>query len=65
MTGLSHAILKYLLNHGFLDLIIPRALLKQALAESLTLYKEAPLKKLGKVPFSHISQSAHREYFVD
>ena len=50
---------EYLLNHGFLDLIIPRALLKQALAESLTLYKEAPLRKLGRLPFSVVSGAPH------
>ncbi|KAI3423543.1 hypothetical protein D9Q98_010725, partial (chloroplast) [Chlorella vulgaris] len=35
---------EYLLHHGLLDLIVPRSFLKQALSETLTLYKEAPLK---------------------
>ena len=30
---------EYLLKHGLLDLIVPRPLLKQALAELLLLYK--------------------------
>lgn len=38
---------EYLLYHGLLDLIVPRSFLKQALSETITLYKEAPFKKLG------------------
>lgn len=42
---------EYLLHHGLLDLIVPRSFLKQALSETITLYKEAPLKTRGKIPF--------------
>ena len=42
---------EYLLHHGLLDLIVPRSFLKQALSETITLYKEAPLKVHGKVPY--------------
>ena len=40
---------EYLLDHGLLDLIIPRSFLKQALTETLFLYKEAPFKKSGSI----------------
>ena len=39
---------EYLLHHGLLDLIVPRYFLKQALSETITLYKDAPLKKRKK-----------------
>ena len=42
---------EYLLHHGLLDLIVPRSFLKQALSETLTLYKEAPLKEQGRIPY--------------
>ena len=42
---------EYLLHHGLLDLIVPRAFLKQALSETITLYKEAPLKVRGAIPY--------------
>ena len=42
---------EYLLHHGLLDLIVPRSFLKQALSETLTLYKEAPLKVQGQIPY--------------
>lgn len=42
---------EYLLHHGLLDLIVPRCFLKQALAETITLYKDAPYKELGEIPF--------------
>jgi acetyl-CoA carboxylase carboxyl transferase subunit beta len=42
---------EYLLNHGLLDLIVPRSFLKQALSETITLYKEAPFKKSGSIPY--------------
>lgn len=42
---------EYLLHHGLLDLIVPRSFLKQALSETITLYKEAPLKIQGRVPY--------------
>nr|YP_010933285.1 beta subunit of acetyl-CoA carboxylase carboxytransferase [Streptofilum capillatum]WKT08533.1 beta subunit of acetyl-CoA carboxylase carboxytransferase [Streptofilum capillatum]WKT08632.1 beta subunit of acetyl-CoA carboxylase carboxytransferase [Streptofilum sp. BC4-VF8pt]WKT08731.1 beta subunit of acetyl-CoA carboxylase carboxytransferase [Streptofilum sp. ZNP2-VF4pt] len=36
---------EYLLSHGLLDLIIPRDILKEGLAEILELYQKAPYKK--------------------
>lgn len=42
---------EYLLHHGLLDLIVPRSFLKQALSETITLYKEAPLKVHGQIPY--------------
>jgi len=42
---------EYLLHHGLLDLIVPRSFLKQALSETITLYKEAPLKLHGQIPY--------------
>ncbi len=42
---------EYLLNHGLLDLIVPRSFLKQALSETITLYKEAPFKQSGIIPY--------------
>lgn len=42
---------EYLLHHGLLDLIVPRSFLKQALSETITLYKEAPLKIHGRIPY--------------
>ena len=41
---------EYLLHHGLLDLIIPRSFLKQALSETITLYKDAPFKIKGVIP---------------
>jgi acetyl-CoA carboxylase carboxyl transferase subunit beta len=41
---------EYLLHHGLLDLIVPRSFLKQALAETITLYKEAPFRRSGYIP---------------
>lgn len=41
---------EYLLHHGLLDLIVPRSFLKQALSETITLYKDAPLKLSGLIP---------------
>ncbi len=41
---------EYLLHHGLLDLIVPRSFLKQALSETITLYKDAPFKKNGNIP---------------
>jgi acetyl-CoA carboxylase carboxyl transferase subunit beta len=46
---------EYLLHHGLLDLIVPRSFLKQALSETITLYKEAPFRKSGSIP--HGTQS--------
>lgn len=42
---------EYLLHHGLLDLIVPRSFIKQALSETITLYKEAPLKIHGRIPY--------------
>ena len=41
---------EYLLHHGLLDLIVPRSFLKQALSETITLYKDAPFKTAGFIP---------------
>lgn len=41
---------EYLLHHGLLNLIVPRYFLKQALSETITLYKEAPFKRSGIIP---------------
>jgi hypothetical protein len=42
---------EYLLHHGLLDLIVPRCFLKQALSETITVYKDAPFKRKGSIPF--------------
>ncbi len=41
---------EYLLYHGLVDLIIPRSFFKAALFETITLYKDAPLKRAGSIP---------------
>ena len=41
---------EYLLDHGLCDLIIPRSFLKQALLETITLYKDTTFKKRGVLP---------------
>lgn len=41
---------EYLLDHGLLDLIIPRSFLKQALMETLYIYKDAPFRKFRSSP---------------
>ena len=46
---------EYLLHHGLLDLIVPRSFLKQALSETITLYREAPLKIQGSIPYGQRS----------
>ena len=38
------------LHHGLVDLIIPRSFFKPALFETITLYKDAPLKRSGSIP---------------
>ena len=43
---------EYLFEHGFLNLIIERSFLKQALSEILSFYNDAPLKKPGNVPLN-------------
>jgi hypothetical protein len=42
---------EYLLHHGLLDLIVPRCFLKQALSETITVYKDAHFKRKGFIPF--------------
>lgn len=42
---------EYMLHHGLVDLIVPRRFLRQALSESIRLYKNAPFKKPGRIPF--------------
>ena len=42
---------EYLLHHGLLDLIVSRSFLKQALSETITLYRDAPFKKRGFIPY--------------
>ncbi len=42
---------EYVFNHGLLDLIIPRSFLKGAIFEMITFYKNAPLKRLGNIPY--------------
>ena len=42
---------EYMLNHGLVDLIVPRRFLRQALSESIKFYKNAPFKRTGKIPF--------------
>jgi len=42
---------EYLLHHGLLDLIVPRCFLKQALSETMTIYKDAPYREKGSIPF--------------
>ena len=42
---------EYMLHHGLLDLIVPRRFFRQALSESIRLYKNAPFKKPGRIPF--------------
>ena len=57
---------EYLLEHGLLDLIIPRAFLKQALAEIIFLYKDAPFKTNGSIrlelmnPINYLSEEKIR-----
>ena len=41
---------EYLLDHGLCDLIIPRSFLKQALSETISLYKDTTFKKRGLLP---------------
>lgn len=40
-----------LLRHGLIDLIVPRAYLKQAISELLTIYREAPYKRKGSLVY--------------
>ena len=42
---------EYLLHHGLLDLIVPRCFLKSALSEIIYLYKNAPKKPSGFIPY--------------
>lgn len=43
---------EYFIRHGLLDHIISRPFLKQALSEILTLYRDAPLRRSGQIPYS-------------
>lgn len=43
---------EYLLDHGLCDLIIPRSFLKGALSEIISVYKDTPFRKRGKLPFN-------------
>jgi len=42
---------EYLLHHGLIDLIVSRFFLKQAIAETILLYKESGSKELGRIAF--------------
>ena len=42
---------EYLLQHGLVDLIISRFFLKQAIAETVILFQQAPSKELGFIEF--------------
>ena len=42
---------EYLLEHGLLDLVVPRSFLKGALYEIIDFYKDAPYKKRGSIPY--------------
>ena len=42
---------EYLLEHGLLDLVVPRSFLKGALYEIIDFYRAAPYKKRGMIPF--------------
>ncbi len=44
---------EYLLHHGLVDLIIPRAFLKSALSEIILFNKEAPYKRIGNIVTSN------------
>lgn len=41
---------EYLLEHGLLDLVVPRSFLKGALYEIIDFYRAAPYKKRGYIP---------------
>uniref|UniRef100_UPI0030039E07 AccD n=1 Tax=Prototheca miyajii TaxID=2034260 RepID=UPI0030039E07 len=42
---------EYLLHHGLIDLIVSRFFLKQAIAETIILYKESGTKEAGRIAF--------------
>ncbi|KAL6766106.1 bcx1 (chloroplast) [Auxenochlorella protothecoides x Auxenochlorella symbiontica] len=42
---------EYLLHHGLIDLIVSRFFIKQAIAETIILYQQAPTKELGLLAF--------------
>src|SRR5947209_19084017 len=62
---------EYLLHHGLLDLIVPRSFLKQALSETITLYKDAPFRRSGFIPhgiqnnLSFVSEEKIRRKYAD
>nr|YP_010466405.1 cetyl-coenzyme A carboxylase carboxyl transferase subunit beta [Equisetum xylochaetum]UVF28150.1 cetyl-coenzyme A carboxylase carboxyl transferase subunit beta [Equisetum xylochaetum] len=55
---------EFLFDHGLLDLIIPRKLLKGALSELLQLYSAAPYK-LNQPPKFHLVNQLHEYYESD
>nr|YP_009326930.1 acetyl-coenzyme A carboxylase carboxyl transferase [Codium simulans]ANJ70793.1 acetyl-coenzyme A carboxylase carboxyl transferase [Codium simulans] len=61
---------EYLLDHGLLDLIIPRSFFKHALIETLNFYKYAPFKSAGKIrlfsfnSFTLISEEIMRRFIA-
>ncbi|GIL84668.1 hypothetical protein Vretimale_14570 [Volvox reticuliferus] len=42
---------EYLLEHGLLDLVVPRSFLKGALYEIVDFYRAAPFKRRGTIPY--------------
>lgn len=42
---------EYLLEHGLLDLVVPRSFMKGALYEIIDFYRAAPFKRRGAVPY--------------
>ncbi|GLC37685.1 hypothetical protein PLESTB_000801900 [Pleodorina starrii] len=42
---------EYLLEHGLLDLVVPRSFLKGALYEIIDFYRAAPYKRRGSIPY--------------
>lgn len=42
---------EYLLEHGLLDLVVPRSFIKGALYEMIDFYRAAPFKRSGSIPF--------------
>ncbi|EFJ45535.1 hypothetical protein VOLCADRAFT_82311 [Volvox carteri f. nagariensis] len=42
---------EYLLEHGLLDLVVPRSFLKGALYEIIDFYRAAPYKRRGTIPY--------------
>jgi acetyl-CoA carboxylase carboxyl transferase subunit beta len=55
---------EYVRNKGLLDLIVPRTFLKQALSELMIIYRGAPLRQRGFVPYGYRGRltQVHEEY---